>query len=319
MRRAMIAAVVAGSRAGHRSWGRARPRQWGCSQRDTRQGLVRPGGCRVSGSVSPDSPHRAPVAGSRPRALTRWCVARGGGAVQAGFFSSLLAYMHLSPLLISATLNADGEETLPEKGSHPHLHRLHHRTFQGLRQEAVCAGSSLRRTDGPRSRTPLRPAQSGWEAGFGDAPQIREEAAVGLDEGDWHALNAKGRGGDGEGGGGGAGEKGASGVLGMSLLSWRNRRPRPAILFEGGLPSRTRFKNGEALNCLSILRSPCIHSLRSVSLNASVSILSLLIVDPHRVRCAACGLGRKLKPEEVRHFANTARRVAAALQTTRNR
>ena len=39
----------------------------------------------------------------------------------------------------------------------------------------------------------------------------------------------------------------------MSLLSWRNRRPRPAILFEGGLPSRTRFKNGEALNCLSIL------------------------------------------------------------------
>ena len=166
---------------------------------------------------------------------------------------------------------------------------------------------------------PLRPAQSGWEAGFGDAPQIREEAAVGLDEGDWHALNAKGRGGDGEGGGGGAGEKGASGVLGMSLLSWRNRRPRPAILFEGGLPSRTRFKNGEALNCLSILRSPCIHSLRSVSLTASVSILSLLIVDPHRVRCAACGLGRKLKPEEVRHFANTARRVAAALQTTRNR
>ena len=30
-------------------------------------------------------------------------------------------------------------------------------------------------------------------------------------------------------------------------------------------------------------------------------------------------LGRKLKPEEVRHFANTARRVAATLQATRNR
>ena len=30
-------------------------------------------------------------------------------------------------------------------------------------------------------------------------------------------------------------------------------------------------------------------------------------------------LGRKLEPEEVRHFANTARRVAATLQATRNR
>ena len=58
--------------------------------------------------------------------------------------------------------------------------------------------------------------------------------------------------GGGEGGGGGAREKGASGVLGMSLLSWRNRRPRPAILFTGGLPGafqRSGAGKGERGQC----------------------------------------------------------------------
>src|SRR5687768_18103447 len=59
----------------------------------------------------------------------------------------------------------------------PHLQRLRCRALPRLHEDAVCARTGLRRSDGTHSGTPLRAAQGGRTAGGGESTPVRRAPA----------------------------------------------------------------------------------------------------------------------------------------------